>query len=360
MYQGRNPLACRHTGRSPLPRSNRSVQAAFAYPYNANRQGHLDGLEPAANLSCSKFPCFHGEPELTLKTNDRIVRVGMIQMSCSKDLDANMTKAVEQVRRAAKDGAQVIVLQELFRSLYFCDVEDYDNFKLAEPVPGPSTRLFAGLAESLNIVIIASLFEKRAEGLYHNTTAVLDADGTYLGKYRKMHIPDDPGYYEKFYFTPGDLGYKVFDTKYAKIGVLICWDQWYPEAARLTALRGADFLVYPTAIGWARGQDDATNAEQYHAWQSVQKGHSIANALPVIAVNRVGHEDAMKFWGASFATNAFGRVLYQASHEEEETHVQDIDLDESGHYRIHWPFLRDRRVDSYSSITKRFIDDQND
>lgn len=209
------------------------------------------------------------------------------------------------------------------------------------------------------MVIIAPLFEKRAEGLYHNTTAVIDADGTYLGKYRKMHIPDDPAFYEKFYFTPGDLGYKTFQTKYAKIGVLICWDQWYPEAARITALKGAEILFYPTAIGWATSQDEPTNKEQFDAWQTIQRSHSVANGVNVVSVNRVGFEQdgAMKFWGGSFITNAMGRVKYQAPHEGELVHVEELDLTESNHYRTHWPFMRDRRIDSYQPITKRFLDE---
>ncbi|RZK63782.1 MAG: carbon-nitrogen hydrolase, partial [Pedobacter sp.] len=249
-------------------------------------------------------------------------------------------------------------LQELFTSLYFCDVEDYDNFDLAEKIPGPSTDALQTVAKELGVVIIASLFEKRAEGLYHNTTAVLDADGSYLGKYRKMHIPDDPAYYEKFYFTPGDLGYKVFQTKFAKIGILICWDQWYPEASRITALMGADIMFYPTAIGWDTTQDEETNKDQYNAWQTIQRSHSVANGLPVISVNRVGFEQEgrMKFWGGSFATNAQGKLLYLASHDKEETEVVDIDLKQSDYIRKHWPFLRDRRIDSYQPITKRYID----
>jgi N-carbamoylputrescine amidase len=268
-----------------------------------------------------------------------------------------MSKAISGIREAAAKGAQIVCLQELFRSLYFCDVEDHDNFKLAESIPGPSTDALAPLAKELGVVIVASLFEKRAEGLYHNTTAVLDADGSYLGKYRKMHIPDDPGYYEKFYFTPGDMGYKVFKTKFATIGVLICWDQWYPEAARITSLMGAEMLFYPTAIGWNIAQDEATNSEQYQAWQTIQRSHAVANGVPVVSVNRVGFEGDMKFWGGSFVTNAFGRVLFQADHEKETIHVQELDMDNSDRYRTHWPFLRDRRIDSYSPILKRFIDE---
>jgi N-carbamoylputrescine amidase len=287
------------------------------------------------------------------------VKVGIVQMSCTADKEANINKAVERVREAAAKGAQIVCLQELFTSLYFCDVEDYANFQLAEAIPGPSTDRLTAVAKELGVVIIASLFEKRAEGLYHNTTAVLDADGTYLGKYRKMHIPDDPAYYEKFYFTPGDLGYKVFKTKFATIGVLICWDQWYPEGARITSLMGAEILFYPTAIGWATSQDAPTNTEQYNAWQTIQRSHSVANGVHVVSVNRVGLEQqgAMKFWGGSFITNPFGSILYQASHENEEVHVEELDLSKTDQYRTHWPFLRDRRIDSYQPITKRYIDE---
>ena len=287
------------------------------------------------------------------------VKVGIVQMSCSADKQANLQKAIEKVKEAAAKGAQIVCLQELFTSLYFCDVEDYENFKLAEPIPGPSSESLGKIAKELGVVIIASLFEKRTSGLYHNTTAILDADGTYLGKYRKMHIPDDPAYYEKFYFTPGDLGYKVFTTKFAKIGVLICWDQWYPEASRITALMGAEILFYPTAIGWATSQDEDTNIEQYNAWQTIQRSHSVANGLHVVSVNRVGleQEGAMKFWGGSFIANPFGSIIYKASHENEEVHVEELDLDKTDRYRTHWPFLRDRRIDSYQQITKRFIDE---
>ncbi|HWD87982.1 MAG TPA: carbon-nitrogen hydrolase [Mucilaginibacter sp.] len=286
------------------------------------------------------------------------VKIGLVQMSCTADKPQNLQKAMEKVREAAAKGAQIVCLQELFTSLYFCDVEDYDNFKLAEAIPGPSTNELSKLAAELNVVIIASLFEKRAQGVYHNTTAVLDADGAYLGKYRKMHIPDDPGFYEKFYFTPGDLGYKTFKTKYATIGVLICWDQWYPEAARITSLMGAEILFYPTAIGWATSQDDATNTEQYNAWQTIQRSHSVANGVHVVSVNRVGQEGELKFWGGSFISNPFGTVLYQASHTDEEVIVQEIDTNKTDHYRTHWPFMRDRRIDSYQPITKRLIDEQ--
>jgi N-carbamoylputrescine amidase len=288
------------------------------------------------------------------------VKVGMVQMSCTSDKNENMQKAIAGIRKAAKDGAQIVCLQELFTSLYFCDVEDYENFKLAESIPGASTETLSAIAKELNVVIIASLFEKRTQGIYHNTTAVLDADGTYLGKYRKMHIPDDPAFYEKFYFTPGDLGYKVFKTKYATFGVLICWDQWYPEAARITALMGAEILFYPTAIGWATSQTEDVNSEQYNGWQVLQRSHAVANGVHVVSVNRTGFEQngAMKFWGGSFVANPFGRVLYQASHENEETTVVELDLAKTDFYRTHWPFLRDRRIDSYQPITKRFIDEE--
>lgn len=287
------------------------------------------------------------------------VQVGLVQMTCTASKEENLSKAIDKTREAAAKGAQIVCLQELFTSLYFCDEENYDNFSLAETIPGPSTDSLGALAKELGVVIIASLFEKRAQGLYHNTTAVLDADGAYLGKYRKMHIPDDPAYYEKFYFTPGDLGYKIFKTKFATLGVLICWDQWYPEAARITALMGAEILFYPTAIGWATSQNEATNTEQYNAWQTIQRSHSVANGVHVVSVNRVGFEQdgAMKFWGGSFVSNPFGSILYQASHDEEEVHIQAIDLKKTDEYRTHWPFLRDRRIDSYQPITQRFIDE---
>jgi N-carbamoylputrescine amidase len=286
------------------------------------------------------------------------VKVGLVQMSCSSNKEENMQKAITGIKDAAAKGANIVCLQELFTSLYFCDVEDYENFKLAEKIPGATTDTLGEVAAACNVVVIASLFEKRTQGIYHNTTAVIDADGAYLGMYRKMHIPDDPAYYEKFYFTPGDLGYKTFDTKFAKIGVLICWDQWYPEAARLTALQGAEILFYPTAIGWATSQDEATNVEQYNAWQTIQRSHAVANGVHVVSVNRVGLEQngAMKFWGGSFVSNPFGTLLYKGSHDIEETEVVEIDTDATDRYRTHWPFMRDRRIDSYENITKRFID----
>ena len=257
------------------------------------------------------------------------VKVGIAQMSCTEDKARNIERYTGKVRRLAADGAQIICLQELFASLYFCDEERYQNF---------------------------SLFEKRAEGLYHNTAAVIDADGSYLGMYRKMHIPDDPGYYEKFYFTPGDLGYRVFKTRFATIGVLVCWDQWYPEASRITALMGAQILFYPTAIGWDLRQNQDHNREQYDAWQTIQRSHAVANGVPVVSVNRTGLEGRMQFWGGSFITNPFGRILYQAPHLHEALHVQELDLDQTDHYRRHWPYLRDRRIDSYAPILNRYID----
>ncbi|MBB3837121.1 MULTISPECIES: carbon-nitrogen hydrolase [Runella] len=288
----------------------------------------------------------------------RNVKVGLVQMSCTADVNDNLAKAIAKTREAAAQGAQIVCLQELFKSLYFCDVEDHANFSLGEAIPGPTTDVLSELAKELGIVIIASLFEKRAPGLYHNTTAVLDADGSYLGKYRKMHIPDDPGYYEKFYFTPGDLGYKVFQTKFGKLGVLICWDQWYPEAARITSLMGAEILFYPTAIGWdVNEQDPAISQEQYNAWQTIQRSHSVANGVYVVSVNRVGREADQQFWGGSFVSNPFGSLMYLASHDQEETKVIELDLDKTEYYRTTWPYLRDRRIDSYQPITKRLIDE---
>jgi len=303
---------------------------------------------------CSQRFIFAHQSEYMAK-----VKVGLVQMSCVADKQSNLDKARLKIREAAAKGAEIICLQELFTSLYFCDVEDYEHFKLAESIPGPSTEALAKLAGELGVVVIASLFEKRAQGLYHNTTAVLDADGSYLGKYRKMHVPDDPAYYEKFYFTPGDLGYKVFKTRFANIGVLICWDQWYPEAARITALMGAEILFYPTAIGWATTQDEATNIEQFNAWQTIQRSHAVANGLHVVSVNRVGSEQngAMKFWGGSFVANPFGSILFQASHDQEEVQVIELDLSKTDRYRTHWPFMRDRRIDSYGQIMQRFIDE---
>ena len=285
------------------------------------------------------------------------VSFALIQLSCDEDQSKNAVKTFSAIREAASKGAQVICLQELFQSVYFCFEENPSFFDLAETIPGPLTNQLGDLAKELGVVIVASMFEKRAAGIFHNTTALVDADGKYLGKYRKMHIPDDPGYYEKYYFTPGDLGYLVFDTHFAKIGVLICWDQWYPEAARLTALKGAEVLVYPTAIGWdLEEKNNEINREQYQAWQTIQRSHSVANGIPVVSVNRVGVEHGQQFWGGSFVSNAFGRVIFQASHDQEEVAIVAVDVDSSEYYRKTWPFFRDRRIDSYGDITKRFND----
>jgi N-carbamoylputrescine amidase len=292
--------------------------------------------------------------------SEKNVSVGLIQMSCEAGKEANLEKAVVRIREAASKGAQIICLQELFLSKYFCWEENYDYFKLAEAVPGPTTITFQALAAELKVVLVASLFEKRARGIYHNTVAVIDADGKYLGKYRKHHIPDDPGYYEKFYFTPGDGGYQVFKTKYGCIGALICWDQWYPEAARIVALKGAEIIFYPTAIGWATSQDSETNRQQYQAWQVVQRGHAVANGVYIVSVNRCGMEGDMNFWGGSFVSSPFGDLIFQASHEQEEVHVQELKLGVIDEIRVHWPFLRDRRIDSYRPVMNRFIDDAYD
>src|SRR5215207_10076969 len=293
------------------------------------------------------------------KHTSQSVTLGLVQSRCTPDLAANMDKAIAGIREAAGRGAQIVCLQELFRSQYFCQTEDHDNFELAEPIPGPSTEQLSKLAEELGVVIVASLFEKRAEGLYHNTAAVLDADGKYLGKYRKMHIPDDPQYYEKFYFTPGDLGFRAWDTRYGRIGVLICWDQWYPEAARLTALSGAQILFYPTAIGWLPAEKQEHGAQQQSAWETIQRSHAIANGVYVCAVNRVGHEGdpegGIEFWGGSFVADPGGRILVKSG-PGEEVLTTTVDLGKVDASRTHWPFLRDRRIDAYQDITKRYLD----
>jgi N-carbamoylputrescine amidase len=287
------------------------------------------------------------------------VAVGLVQMSCTADTQENTHKAYAGIREAAAQGAQIVCLQELFRSRYFCQSEDHENFALAEPIPGPGTEQLANLAAELGVVIIASLFEHRARGLYHNTAAVLDADGTYLGKYRKMHIPDDPLFYEKFYFTPGDLGFQVFPTRFATIGVLICWDQWYPEAARLTALRGADILFYPTAIGWHPAERVEHGEQQYQSWEIIQRSHAIANGCYVVSVNRCGHEGerdgGIEFWGQSFVADPGGTILAQASSTQEEVLVATCDLQRIDEARVHWPFLRDRRIDEYGALQARYL-----
>ncbi|MCX8480720.1 MAG: carbon-nitrogen hydrolase, partial [Sediminibacterium sp.] len=290
--------------------------------------------------------------------NMSILNIGYVQMSCTKNKAFNLNNTLDKLKILAENGANIVCLQELFLSHYFCDEEDYNNFNLAEDLESATSIALQKTAADLGIVIIASLFEKRMEGIYHNTTIVIDADGKQLGFYRKMHIPDDPNYYEKFYFTPGDEGYKVFKTKFANIGVLICWDQWYPEASRITALMGAEILFYPTAIGWATNQSDSINQEQLHAWQTIQKSHAIANGVFVVSVNRIGFEQDgnMQFWGSSFIANPIGKILYQSSMNKADTPVIQINLDEIGFYRVHWPFLRDRRIDSYSPILNRAID----
>jgi N-carbamoylputrescine amidase len=287
--------------------------------------------------------------------------LGLIQMRCSTDPQENLDKVVQRIREAARRGAQVISTQELFRSQYFCQSEDHRFFDLAEPIPGPSTERLAPLAKELGVVIVASLFERRAAGLYHNTAVVLDADGSIRGLYRKMHIPDDPLYYEKFYFTPGDLGFRSFDTRFGRVGTLVCWDQWYPEGARITALTGAELLVYPTAIGWHPKEKAEYGTAQASAWQTIQRAHAIANGVYVAAINRVGHEGpadgGLEFWGGSFVCDPFGVVLAEASRTEEEILVVTVDPARQEEVRRNWPFLRDRRIDAYAPITRRLLDE---
>jgi N-carbamoylputrescine amidase len=291
---------------------------------------------------------------------DRIVNVGLIQAACSPDPAANLENTLAAAERAARAGAQIICTQELFRSQYFCQSEDYQQFQLAEPIPGPTTQAFQEFAKAKQVVIIVSLFEKRISGLYHNTAAVIDADGSLLGIYRKMHIPDDPLYYEKFYFTPGDLGFRAWQTRYGKIGVLICWDQWYPEAARLTALQGAEILFYPTAIGWHPREKAELGARQHSAWETIQRSHAIANGCYVAVPNRVGYErlagEGIEFWGQSFVAGTSGEILAKASVTESETLVVPLDLGKVDDTRTHWPFLRDRRIDAYAGLTQRLLD----
>lgn len=289
------------------------------------------------------------------------VTLGLLQHACAPHPAANTKKALALVERAARRGAQIICTQELFRSPYFCQSEDHANFALAETIPGPSTDAFQRLARKHGVVIIASLFEKRAPGLYHNTAAIIDADGSLLGIYRKMHIPDDPLFYEKFYFTPGDLGFRTWKTRFGKIGVLICWDQWYPEAARLTALQGADILFYPTAIGWHPSEKATHGAHQHSAWELIQRSHAVANGCYVAAVNRIGHEkpvggDGLEFWGQSFVAGTSGEILAKANAEKEEILLAEIDLARLDVTRTHWPFLRDRRIDAYGKLLQRFDD----
>ena len=293
------------------------------------------------------------------------MKVGLIQQTCGPDVEANRQKLARNIAHVAQQGAKLVVLQELHNSLYFCQVEDVDNFDLAEPIPGPSTEFYGRLAKEHGIVLVTSLFERRAAGLYHNTAVVFETDGSIAGKYRKMHIPDDPAYYEKFYFTPGDLGFQPIQTSVGRLGVQVCWDQWYPEGARLMALAGADVLIYPTAIGYESSDTPDEQERQREAWTTVQRGHAVANGLPVIAVNRVGHEPdpsgqtrGIEFWGSSFVSGPQGELLYRAAKDKEECMVVDVDLKRSEQVRRWWPFLRDRRVDEFAGLTKRYLEDE--
>ena len=293
----------------------------------------------------------------------RKLNIGIIQQHNTADIHDNMKRLAEGIAQLAEQGAQLIVLQELHNSLYFCQEENVDNFDLAEPIPGPSTQFYSALAKEHGVVIVTSLFEKRAAGLYHNTAVVIEKDGTIAGKYRKMHIPDDPAYYEKFYFTPGDIGFHPIDTSVGRLGVQVCWDQWYPEGARLMAMQGAELLIYPTAIGYAANDDEAEQQRQREAWTTVMRGHSVANGLPVIAVNRVGYEEdpshqteGIQFWGSSFVAGPQGEILYRADDKEEVKTIITINMDRCEQVRRWWPFLRDRRIDEYGDITRRFID----
>ncbi len=297
-----------------------------------------------------------------IKTN-HLMKIGIIQHKCEADVERNITHIEQGIRRAAKEGAELVVLQELHNSLYFCQTENTNLFDLAESIPGPSTERFGRLAKELGVVIVTSLFERRATGLYHNTAVVIEKDGTIAGKYRKMHIPDDPAYYEKFYFTPGDLGFHPIQTSVGQLGVQVCWDQWYPEGARLMALQGAQLLIYPTAIGYESSDTPEEQERQREAWMTVQRGHAVANGLPVIAVNRTGHEpdpsgqtNGIQFWGSSFVAGPQGEILYQAPKDKEVVQVIDIDMQRSENVRRWWPFLRDRRIEEFDGLSQRYID----
>jgi N-carbamoylputrescine amidase len=290
-----------------------------------------------------------------------MLKLGLIQMRCSIDPRENVDKAEAMIRTAAAAGANIICLQEIFNTVYFCQTEDHAYFRFAEEIPGPTTKRLGKVAENLGVVIVAPIFERRAAGLYHNSAAVIDADGSFLGSYRKMHIPDDPLFYEKFYFTPGDLGFRSWKTRFATIGVLICWDQWYPEGARLTALRGAEILFYPTAIGWHPSEKQAYGRRQHSSWETIQRSHAIANGCYVAVPNRTGHEapaggDGIEFWGQSFVADPAGEIIAKASMDQEETLVVEVDLAQLELQRTHWPFLRDRRIDAYAEISRRYID----
>jgi len=296
-----------------------------------------------------------------MKQGSSVVQLGLLQFRCSARPPANLEKALALTERAARAGARIVCTPELFGSQYFCQSEDYRHFKLAEKIPGPTTARFQKLAKKHRVVIVASIFEKRAAGVYHNSATIIDADGSLLGIYRKMHIPDDPLYYEKFYFTPGDLGFRAWPTRYGKIGVLICWDQWYPEAARLTALQGAEILFYPTAIGWHPQEKSKHGGDQHDAWELVQRSHAVANGCYVAVTNRIGLEkpaggDGIEFWGQSFVAGTSGQILAKASVNQEEILMASVDLGQIDETRTHWPFLRDRRIDAYGDLTKRFID----
>jgi N-carbamoylputrescine amidase len=289
------------------------------------------------------------------------VTIGLLQHACVGDPKANLKKTLSLAEKAAKQGAQIICTQELFRSEYFCQSEDHGYFALAEPIPGPTVEAFQKVAKKQGVVIIASLFEKRAAGLYHNTAVIIDADGSLLGIYRKMHIPDDPQFYEKFYFTPGDTGFRAWQTRYGKIGVLICWDQWYPEAARLTALRGAEILFYPTAIGWLPSEKESLGGRQHGAWETIQRSHAVANGCFVASVNRIGHEspaggEGIEFWGQSFVAGTSGELIAKAAADREEILTATVELNDVDVTRTYWPFLRDRRIDAYQGIEKRYLD----
>ena len=299
----------------------------------------------------------------TLYNTYPLMKIGIIQQTCSANIEANKQKLAQNIRLAAQKGAELIVLQELHNSLYFCQTENVDLCSLAEPIPGPSTEFYGSLAKELGVVIVTSLFERRAAGLYHNTAVVMEKDGTIAGKYRKMHIPDDPAYYEKFYFTPGDLGFHPIDTSVGRLGVQVCWDQWYPEGARLMALQGAELLIYPTAIGYESSDLPEEQERQREAWTTVQRGHAVANGLPVIAVNRTGHEpdpsgqtNGIQFWGSTFVCGPQGEFLYRAPKDEEVVEVIDVDMQRCENVRRWWPFLRDRRIEEFSPLTRRFID----
>lgn len=300
-----------------------------------------------------------------MSTSSRILRVGLVQQSCSADVEANKQKLARNIADVAQQGAQLVILQELHNSLYFCQTENTELFDLAEPIPGPSTDFYGELARKHHIVLVTSLFERRAAGLYHNTAVVFEADGTIAGKYRKMHIPDDPAYYEKFYFTPGDMGFQPIDTSVGRLGVQVCWDQWYPEGARLMALRGAELLIYPTAIGYESSDTPEEQERQREAWTTVQRGHAVANGLSVVAVNRTGHEPdpsgqtrGISFWGSTFVAGPQGELLYRAPKDEEVNTVVDIDMKRSENVRRWWPFLRDRRIEEFAPLSKRFLDNE--